>query len=117
MEIGKLKQRISGFNLPEVLVEEEYNRLNKDKIVNRIWNLDHTVWSDNPEEISNRLGWLHNHRIMADSLLEIHGFVKQVRDEGYTRVLLLGMGGSSLAPGVSFIPSLMERNSLAVVVK
>jgi glucose-6-phosphate isomerase len=100
METGKLKQRISGFNLPEVLVEVEYNRLKKDKIIKRIWNLDHTVWSDNPEEISNRLGWLHSHRIMSDSLLKIYDFVKQVRDEGYTRVLLLGMGGSSLAPEV-----------------
>ena len=29
-----------------------------DRIVERIWRKDHTVWKDDPTEIADRLGWL-----------------------------------------------------------
>ena len=32
--------------------------LNRNNILPRIWNQDHTVWHPQPTEISNRLGWL-----------------------------------------------------------
>ncbi|MEM7009655.1 MAG: hypothetical protein AAF462_11030, partial [Thermodesulfobacteriota bacterium] len=55
------------------------------------------VWEKKPTEISNRLGWLHIPEVMADAITGINVVVKQVRKEGYTDLLLLGMGGSSLA--------------------
>ena len=78
------------------------NHLHDADVINRIWSMDHTVWSDSPEEIDNRLGWL---RIM-DTMLEdrnigrIRQLAEIVGNEGYTDVLLMGMGGSSLAPEV-----------------
>jgi transaldolase / glucose-6-phosphate isomerase len=74
--------------------------LEKDDIPARIWRHDHTVWDPNPAEISNRLGWLHAPAEMAGQLAPIQELVAAVRVEGYSDVLLLGMGGSSLAPEV-----------------
>jgi transaldolase/glucose-6-phosphate isomerase len=77
------------------VAEAEANR-----IVARIWEGDHTVWKDDPTEISNRLGWLRVAEAMQAELPELHRFVEAVRADGYTHALLLGMGGSSLAPEV-----------------
>jgi len=68
------------------------------KIISRIWKKDWTVWRDDPAEISNRLGWLHSPRIMEKRLAGMELYARKVRSRGFTRVLLLGMGGSSLAP-------------------
>ena len=82
------------------LFEEAVKKLNDEKVIERIWEKDYTVWDNNPAEISNRLGWLDSTEVTAKSLNEIKGFVDEVRDAGYTQALLMGMGGSSLAPEV-----------------
>ncbi len=80
--------------------DQKVSELTEKKVVDRIWNKDHTVWKDDPTEITNRLGWLHSPEVMVNAIPEITDFVDEVRDEGFTRALLLGMGGSSLAPEV-----------------
>ena len=75
-------------------------QLANDNILPRIWDHDHTVWNPDPEEISNRLGWLHLPQTMLPNLDQIDALVQSVKDAAYTNVLLLGMGGSSLAPEV-----------------
>ncbi len=70
------------------------------EVIKRIWAIDHTVWKPDPEEISNRLGWLTIAETMQNSLPELNQFVSGVQNDGYTQVVLLGMGGSSLAPEV-----------------
>jgi transaldolase/glucose-6-phosphate isomerase len=72
--------------------------LDKNKIIERIWQHDYTVWQSEPTEITNRLGWLHTPEDMVAEVDRIHQFVTQVKADGFTEVLLLGMGGSSLAP-------------------
>ncbi len=74
--------------------------LRDNMIMARIWKHDHTVWKNDPTEITNRLGWLHSPQVMMEAIPEITAFVDAVRAEGYTYALLLGMGGSSLAPEV-----------------
>lgn len=74
--------------------------LKADDVIRRIWQHDHTVWRPDPDEITNRLGWLHAPRNMQDEVECIRTLVKEVQDDGYTDVLLMGMGGSSLAPEV-----------------
>ena len=64
----------------------------------RIWAGDHTLWKPAPDEIANRLGWLRSPSAMRPELPRIRGFVEEVRRDGLRQVLLLGMGGSSLAP-------------------
>ncbi|MEL6408284.1 MAG: hypothetical protein AAFR81_28215, partial [Chloroflexota bacterium] len=74
--------------------------LKDNEIMRRIWEHDHTVWQDDPTEITNRLGWLNIMDSMRDSLSRMQKLASAVKDEGFTNVLLLGMGGSSLAPEV-----------------
>src|SRR5262249_54031998 len=50
--------------------------------------------------ILSRLGWLDAPRWLEGKVRELTSFAAEVRGEGFTRVLLLGMGGSSLAPEV-----------------
>ena len=88
------------FNLPENSAGDELKQLKDEKVIERIWQKDHTVWSDSPEEISNRLGWLESHNISREALAEIKSFADQIMDQGYTSALLMGMGGSSMAPEV-----------------
>jgi len=76
------------------------NKLSDENIVTRIWNKDYTVWSQSPEEISNRLGWLDGPSVMLKAIDEINDFVQEIRGAGFKNALLLGMGGSSLAPEV-----------------
>lgn len=72
-------------------------------LVRRIWALDPAVWHADParqREIGNRLGWLHVARDLRPAVMDLVWFAREIRAEGFTRALLLGMGGSSLAPEV-----------------
>lgn len=81
-------------------INNTIKRLVEEDVVNRIWKKDHTLWSDDPNEIINRLAWLDSPTATKNSLIEINDFVDKVRKDGFTNALLLGMGGSSLAPEV-----------------
>jgi len=75
--------------------------LARDKVVSRIWRKDWTVfWREDPTEIKNRLGWLTSPRAMEKELAGIKGYAQDIRKKGCAHALLLGMGGSSLAPYV-----------------
>ena len=68
-----------------------------------LWRRDASVWSadaDVQKRILNRLGWLSSPQLMADSLDRLLAFAASIRQAGFTDVVLLGMGGSSLAPEV-----------------
>ncbi|MCP5097430.1 MAG: hypothetical protein GY943_17940, partial [Chloroflexi bacterium] len=79
-----------------------FNEFNQNNIAARIWEHDHTVWKPEPTEITNRLGWLHSPETMAPEVIKLQTLVTAVRTKGFTNVLLLGMGGSSLAPEVFY---------------
>jgi transaldolase/glucose-6-phosphate isomerase len=81
-------------------VSERLTAMDRDKVIERIWRKDHTVWKDNPTEIANRLGWLSVTDLMHERLDDLVGFAKQAAADGSETVVLLGMGGSSLAPEV-----------------
>jgi len=81
-------------------VDASVEAMAREGIVERIWRKDHTVWKPEPQEITNRLGWLHVADAMESRLPEVDSFVEEVRSDGLIQVVLLGMGGSSLAPEV-----------------
>lgn len=69
----------------------------------RLWSHDPTLWTTDPAgqaEIRKRLGWLDLPHSSRASVREINDFVQGMRADGFTHALLLGMGGSSLAPEV-----------------
>ena len=63
----------------------------------RIWAHDYAVWKPTPREITNRLGWLHAPFSMVGDVERLRSFAEAIRSDGFRHVLLLGMGGSSLA--------------------
>jgi transaldolase/glucose-6-phosphate isomerase len=84
----------------ESAVNASLTAMAEKRIVHRIWAHDFTVWKPVPTEISNRLGWLHIAEVMEGIVPHLSEFVEEIRKAGYKDALLLGMGGSSLAPQV-----------------
>ncbi|MGA9531085.1 MAG: hypothetical protein WBR18_00030 [Anaerolineales bacterium] len=74
--------------------------LESGKIIDRIWEADYTVWSDQPDEILNRLGWLDIADRMRHEVADLTAFAEEVAADGYRQAVVMGMGGSSLAPDV-----------------
>ena len=72
--------------------------MKNDRLIQRIWDHDYTLWKPEPREISNRLDWLSAPAAMAAALPELNGFTADILQEDFSQVVLLGMGGSSLAP-------------------
>jgi glucose-6-phosphate isomerase len=66
-------------------------------LVERIWARDATVWTGKDED--NWLGWLDEPKRMQERAGEIEEFAKEAR-KTFETFVLLGMGGSSLAPEV-----------------
>ena len=88
------------FNLGDytAALKKSIKKAEDDHLVKRIWARDHTVWKPDPIEISNRLGWLDIATRMRNEISDLYKFAESVRADAIERVLLLGMGGSSLAP-------------------
>jgi glucose-6-phosphate isomerase len=69
----------------------------------RIWRRDTTFWggdADRQRSVANRLGWLDVAARMRAHAPDVRAFAEQVRADGFADAVLLGMGGSSLAPEV-----------------
>ncbi len=78
------------------------NKIPKD-FVPRLFKKDPTLWKSDAEHqkvILNRLGWLTAHDWVLGKLYSIDALQKEIRSEKVKNVVLLGMGGSSLAPEV-----------------
>ena len=84
----------------QTIVEKALNHISRERVIARIWQKDHTVWRKDTTEISNRLGWLDCIEVTKKSFDEINSFVEEIRKDGITDALLMGMGGSSLTPEV-----------------
>lgn len=70
---------------------------------NRLWKPDPSFWTQNSaeqKEIMQRVGWLHAPENSRALIPQVSKILSDCQKEGYTHALLLGMGGSSLAPEV-----------------
>ena len=81
-------------------LDQRLEAAERDDLVGRVWRRDHTVWKPSPTEITDRLGWLDLPETMAERIGELRAFAHEVRSDGFTRVVLAGMGGSSVAADV-----------------
>jgi glucose-6-phosphate isomerase len=82
-------------------VERRLEELARARVVARIWAKDPSVWNGDPAtpEIQDRLGWLTVVDTMTAHARTLAAFADEVRAT-FSRVVLCGMGGSSLAPEV-----------------
>ncbi|MEX2373857.1 MAG: trehalose-6-phosphate synthase, partial [Dehalococcoidia bacterium] len=81
-------------------VEQRLGEFERDRTIERLWTRDYTLWKPEPDEITDRLGWLEVDRVMGRHVEDLRQFAADAGREGYTTVVLIGMGGSSLAPRV-----------------
>src|SRR2546430_16638256 len=66
--------------------------------VRRLWARDATLWTGADE--ASWLGWLEIAGVQVRRMEDLRRFVEDVRSLGFTRALVLGIGGSRLAPAV-----------------
>jgi transaldolase/glucose-6-phosphate isomerase len=64
----------------------------------RLWQRDASLWTNDDE--AKWLGWLDIAEEQIAQQTQLRGLAKEVWSAGFTDVLLLGMGGSSLCPEV-----------------
>src|SRR3954469_12607 len=90
-------------DLPDDLESAVAARIKKaaeEQVAERVWRKDETLWGGPGPEIGNRLGWLTIADAMLEHADELDEFVQAVKSDGIEHAVLLGMGGSSLAPEV-----------------
>ena len=86
----------------QAAVDQALAQMAAADVLKRIEQRDYTVWRDDPAEIRNRLGWLDAPAGMGTTVPRLQALRQTLLAEGYSDVLLLGMGGSSLAPEVFY---------------
>ena len=91
-------------------VSETLSQLEMDSVPKRLWEHDASLWTNDSAgqaEVKIRLGWLDSIEDARKRLDGYLSFAKQVHDEKIDRVLVIGMGGSSLTAEV--LSSLMAK--------
>jgi len=98
---------MDGARLPRELdeaVAERLAALAADDFAARLWGADASLWKPGDDAhqqvIAGALGWLSVFDDVRDQVEDLNDFVAELRAEGFRSAVLLGMGGSSLAPEV-----------------
>lgn len=92
------------------------NEVIKLKGATKVWEHDPSFWTDQTEHIKvikNRLGWLQVAEQMLAHVAELNTYRDELKAKGIKDVVVLGMGGSSLAPDVmraTFAPQFQPTN-------
>ena len=82
-------------------VKDELDALDMRGTVDALWRRDPSAWvtlSPGGAPAEEATGWLDLPDRMADLVDELTAFADEVRSDGFTDLVLLGMGGSSLGP-------------------
>jgi transaldolase / glucose-6-phosphate isomerase len=95
------KTNQQALSLPEDLlraVEAALDDWDHNRKVARLWARDPSLWTNQGED--KWLGWLHIADEQQKTIKRFTNFAAEVKDSGFSHLLLLGMGGSSLCPDV-----------------
>ena len=87
----------------DAALDHAHRRLETSRFADALWSRRLDVWSTDPavlQKIANRLGWLESLAFVAPHLRRLRAVGESVKASGITDIVLLGMGGSSLAPEV-----------------
>jgi transaldolase / glucose-6-phosphate isomerase len=98
--VGAHEAQLGALEAP---VQSRLQQLEQTAVVRRIAEKDAGLWKSNgssENEIRERLGWLQVADRMEERVPELEALRKELVGEGFTDVVLMGMGGSSLAPEV-----------------
>jgi transaldolase / glucose-6-phosphate isomerase len=79
-------------------VKKKLNDWRASGKVRRLWQGDASLWTN--EDEGNWLGWLGITDVQTADIAKLKAFADEVKSVGFSDILLLGMGGSSLCPEV-----------------
>jgi transaldolase/glucose-6-phosphate isomerase len=82
----------------DTAVKKNLNDWRASGKVRRLWQHDASLWTSDDE--ANWLGWLGITDEQLAAAAKLNDLAKEVRTAGFSDILLLGMGGSSLCPEV-----------------
>jgi glucose-6-phosphate isomerase len=83
-------------------IDEQLSQWQNEKVNERIWQKDPAIWRKDPsqqKELADRLGWLDLANSMQKEIAGLELFAEEIKNN-FDSIVLLGMGGSSLAPEV-----------------
>jgi len=104
LKLGDVGAHEAQLGSIEGAVKSRLTQLEQAAVVRRIAEKDAGLWASNgsgeKEEIKNRLGWLQVADLMEERVAELVGLRKELVAEGFSDCVVMGMGGSSLAPEV-----------------
>ena len=101
--------KVSTANAATEAARRHLDQLVNDNFASRLFAQDATLWGEAAvDESSKRLGWTEAHRVSAPLVEEILRTRDELREAGVDRIVLCGMGGSSLAPEVMARTAQME---------
>jgi transaldolase / glucose-6-phosphate isomerase len=95
-----------SLHLPDAIsgaYDEAVMRARDERWAARLFERDVTLWSSDERvqaAIAERLGWLDAPEHFSGQIAALEGFAVGARDAGFTSAVVMGMGGSSLAPDV-----------------
>ena len=98
---GVMKRQEVNIGVHSDEVAETIKQLGAKNVNERIWARDGSLWKEHPEiagKINQRLGWLSVQQTI--DIKRLKALQAAAKDSEFTHVVLLGMGGSSLAPEV-----------------
>lgn len=82
----------------ETIVRAKFGEWREENKIARVWQKDASVWTGADE--AKWLGWLDSVHGELGKVQEYKAFAEDIKAAGFTDVLLMGMGGSSLCPEV-----------------
>jgi glucose-6-phosphate isomerase len=85
----------------DAAIRSRLERWTSDRVAERLWAKDGSLWASAgkpADEVAAWLGWLDLPAAMSERVGELEHLARDVREDGYRRAAVLGMGGSSLAP-------------------
>ena len=97
------KNAISSLGPLAVPVAKRITQLEENSVSARLWTHDPTLWTTDPAgqaEVTIRMGWTDSPEKARACLPEYQSFADEIHKEGISRILVLGMGGSSLTAEV-----------------
>lgn len=103
LQTGVMERQRLALGIYADAVTAAIKQLDSEYVNARIWNKDGGVWKDHGptmKAIENRLGWLDV--LQTIDIQRLKDFQAQIKNSDVEYVVLLGMGGSSLAPEVMF---------------
>ena len=87
----------------QATVDELVARATEERWAERLFDRDTSLWTDDPDvaaNITDRLGWLDAPEHFTLQIPALEGFGDGAIEAGFDGAVVMGMGGSSLAPDV-----------------